>query len=96
MSKFKFSNDSGAEVSVDLSKMDLDCETMKILEKISEDNGPANLTLEQWQQIKDIKVGLGGIPGSQEFVVRFDWTWVKIDERTLNFDELTNPGNQLE
>lgn len=95
MSKFKFSNSSGGEVAVDISKMKLEPEQQAILEQMAGTTPSSKITREQWEKIKDIKVNLGGVPGTQELIVRFDWTWVKIDERTLDFDELTYPTNQM-
>lgn len=93
--KFQFVGDDGSEVSVDLSNMKLSDDQVGILEKIASDRGPAKLNREEWEKIKDLKAGIGGIPDETALIVRFDWTWVRIDERIRDFDELTNPGLQL-
>lgn len=93
--KFQFVGDDGAEVSVDLSNMNISDDQVGILEKIATSGGPATLSREEWDKIKDLKAGVGGVPDETALIVRFDWTWVKIDERIRDFDELTKPGIQL-
>jgi hypothetical protein len=93
---FRFASDTGASVAVDLSKMNLNPDQVKVLRKIVKDSGPANLTRVEWESIKKIKAGVGGVPDSVALIVRFDWTWVRIDERLRDFEELKELNIQLQ
>ncbi|MBB5696465.1 hypothetical protein [Muricoccus pecuniae] len=85
-------SDDGCEVTVDLSNAQFSEEQSNIVGKLFLAGDHATLSRDEWEQIKDLKSIIKQPGGESDLIVRFDWTWVRIDEMTKNFDSLTKPG----
>jgi len=80
--------DDGSEVSVTLPTDNMTAEQENIAEKLFREGSPKNLTQDEWDAVRELKASVGGIDGPDALIVRFDWTWVRIDERRRSYDDL--------
>lgn len=71
--------ESGAKVDVDLSDIVATDAQKQTLKKLFETGQLESLSVAERNSIKDLKALVNAGPGPQAFIVRFDWTWVRID-----------------
>jgi hypothetical protein len=89
--QIKLMDERGAEVSVDLTRVQMDDEQTTIVQKLFAHGDHSALDEGEWDRIKDVRAAIRA-GGDSELIVRFDWKWVKIDEAGRRFEDVINPG----
>jgi hypothetical protein len=84
---FSIKHDDGTKVTVHLPQSVIDGPSGGIVARMVGADGPASITRDEWEKIKDIRVQAPGDIGQTALIVRFDMKWVRIDEAGLSWDE---------
>lgn len=76
--ELKIPGTGGATLRLDLDKMKLNSQQRKAMQKLIQSGNINKLSPKERQSIAKKKSLINS--GPQALVVRFDWTWVRIDE----------------
>jgi hypothetical protein len=78
--KIRLTGDTGTVIEIDVSALQATDEQKTVVQKFISNGDLSVLNDKEKELIKDLKayVGLGTV--SPAFIVRFDTTWIKIDE----------------
>ena len=79
-----FGEAGGAKVEINLEGIQANEKQQQILKKLSQNNDLSDLLNEEREEIRDLRSLLGRGGGQDALIVRFDLTWVRIDERRSN------------
>lgn len=85
--QLKLRGDDGAAITVDLPASVRSGPHGETVAKLFAAGGPKGLSQEEWESIRDLRAHVKGDLGQTALIVRFDWKWVRIDERVLSWDE---------
>lgn len=85
--QIKLRGDDGATVTLELPRNVRSGPHSKAIDKLFQSGGPKGLSQEEWESIRDLRAHVKGDIGETALIVRFDWRWVRIDEKALDWNE---------
>ena len=81
----KLKGDNGEVVSVEVPDNLMTSEQKQISQKLFGSDNDVSISEEEWGKIKDLRAHVRGNYDNTALIVRFDVTWVRIDEAALPF-----------
>jgi hypothetical protein len=81
-SKFTIEGTTGTKVEIDVNKIRATPAQKKLVAKLLASGDLGTLSATEKNKIKSLKALVGtGMIDPKALIVRFDWTWVRIDEK---------------